>query len=92
MTTYYDITLSADIPQGSDILNKACVIIFTYPGGSFSNPYSATVFAWLTANTVRVTSATLNIDSAWAGANGGTLTISTAPPLSRGITGFAKVP
>ena len=92
MTTYYDITLSAAIPHGSNILNQACVIVFTYPGGSSSTPYSATVLSWFTANTVRVASAVLNIEAGWAGANGGTLTIGTTPPLACGITAFAKVP
>lgn len=31
MATYYNITLNADIPHGSDILNKPCTIVFTYP-------------------------------------------------------------
>lgn len=94
MTTYYDVTLTANIPHGSDILGKPCTVVFTYPGGSYSDPaYSCQIFAWLTQNTVRITSAVLNVEAGWVGANGGTLTINTGgglPPF--GIAAFARVP
>jgi len=93
MTTYYDITLTSDIPHGSDILNRPCTIVFTYPNGSHSDPsYSGTIFAWQTANTVRIASAVLNIEAGWVGANGGSLTIDTGGGLAFGISAFAKVP
>lgn len=93
MATYYDITLTANIPQGSDILNKSCTVVFTYPGGSHSDPsYSGTVASWPSPNTVRISSAVLNIEAGWVGANGGTLTINTGGGLAFGIAGFAKVP
>ena len=92
MATYYDVTLSAAIPHGSDILNKPCTVVFTYPDGSHSNPYFATVFAWLTPTLVRIVSPVLNIQSGWVGANGGTLSIDTGHGLlNRGITGFVNV-
>jgi hypothetical protein len=91
MATYCNITLNANIPHGSDILNKPCKVVFSYPNGSFSLPYSATVFAWPTANTLRISSPTLNIDAAWVGASGGTLTIQTGAGLAYGITNFAKM-
>lgn len=93
MPTYYDVTLAANIPYGSNILNNPCTVIFTYPDGSHSIPYAATVFAWLHRNVVRISSAYMNIEAAWVGANGGTLTIVTpALPLVGAITGFVKVP
>lgn len=92
MTTYYNITLASNVPHGSGILDKPCSVVFTYPDGSHSGAYSGTVFAWPTQNTVRMSSVYLNIEAAWVGANGGTLTISTAPPLNFGITAFAKMP
>ena len=91
MTTYYDITLTSNIPQGSDILNKPCTVVFTYPEGSHSGTYSGTLFAWFTANTVRISSAVLNIEDAWTGANGGTLSIQTDAIQSYGISAFSKV-
>ena len=75
MSTYYDVILSGNIPQGFDILEAPCTVVFTYPGGSRSQDYSATVFAWPTSNLVRIFSSYLNIEAAWAEANGGTLTI-----------------
>jgi hypothetical protein len=93
MPTYYDITLATAIPHGAGVLNQPCVVQFTYPGGALSGPYNATLFAWFTATTVRISSAVLNIDAAWVGANGGTLTINgTAGGLVRNITAFARVP
>jgi len=91
MATYYNITLNADIPHGSDILNKPCTIVFTYPNGSFSQKYFGTVFAWPNANIVRISSPILNIEAGWAGANGGTLTVQTGGGLAYGITAFAKM-
>jgi hypothetical protein len=75
MSTYYDVTLSGNIQQGFDILEAPCTVVFTYPGGSRSQDYSAAVFAWPTSNLVRIVSSYLNIEAAWAEANGGTLTI-----------------
>lgn len=93
MATYYDITLTADIPQGSDILDKSCTVVFNYPGGSHSAPpYSGKILAWHTANSVRISSQVLNIEAGWVGANGGTLTINTGPGLNFGIFAFWKVP
>ncbi|MDW5317275.1 hypothetical protein [Rhizobium sp. PL01] len=91
MATYCNITLNANIPHGPDILDKPCKVVSSYPNGSFSLPYSATVFAWPTANTVRISSPTLNIDAAWVGASGGTLSIQTGAGLTYGITNFAKM-
>lgn len=91
MATYYNITLDSNIPHGSNILDKPCRVVFSYPDGSFSYAYTGTVFAWPTANTVRIKSATLNIEAAWVGANGGTLTIQTGGGLAYRITGFVKM-
>ncbi len=93
MATYYDITLTANIPKGSDILNKSCTVVFTYPEGSHSHPsYSGTVESSASANTVRISSAVLNIEAGWVGANGGTLTINSGSGLAFGISAFSKVP
>lgn len=93
-TSYYDITLRANIPHGSDILNKPCTVVFSYPDGSSSSyTYSGTLFAWFTPNTVRISSAQTNIEAGWVGANGGILTINTGGGLlTYAISGFAKVP
>ena len=92
MPSYYDVTLGVNIPHGSDILGKPCTVVFTYPGGSYSQPYSATVFAWLVQNVVRISSAYMNIEAAWNGANGGTLSIYTGHGnLDYPITLFVKV-
>lgn len=88
--TYYDITLGQNISQGSDILEKPCSVVFTYPDGSRSSTYTGTIIAWPTSNTVRISSSYLNIEDAWTGANGGTLTITTTTTLSYPITGFSK--
>ncbi|MFZ0268747.1 hypothetical protein [Caulobacter sp.] len=86
MATEYDIRLTSAIHHGSDIQNKGCVIVFTYPDGSSSGRgYSGRIVASLNPSTVRIASPILNIDSGWAGANGGTLTIHTAAPLAFGI-------
>ena len=95
MADYYDVTLAVNIPHGTDILKKSCTVVFTYPNGSQSNPYSATVFAWLQPNVVRIASKIVNIDAGWKGANGGTLAINMgiAPVVvSYPIAGFVKVP
>jgi hypothetical protein len=88
MTTYYDVTLGTAIPHGSHILNQSCTITFSYPDGSHSHEYSGTVFAWRQSNVVNVASAQMNIESAWKGANGGTLAIHGMPNYH--ITNFAK--
>ncbi|HEX8000804.1 MAG TPA: hypothetical protein VF528_20655 [Pyrinomonadaceae bacterium] len=88
MASYYDVTLGAAIPHGSNILNQPCTVTFSYPGGSFSTPYSGTVFAWRQSNVVSVTSAYTNLESAWVGANGGTLSINGMPNYA--ITNFVK--
>lgn len=93
MTTYYDITLTADIPHGSGILDKSCTVTFTYPDGSHSTPpYSGKILAWQAANRVRISSSASNIEAGWVGANGGTLTINTRAGLNFGIYAFSKVP
>jgi hypothetical protein len=92
MTTYYNVTLASNIPHGSDILNRPCTVVFTYPDGSRSYTYNATLFAWPTQNTVRLASATINIEAAWHGANGGTLSILAGGGLAYHIVGFAKMP
>ena len=92
-TSYYDITLTGNIPHGSDILNKPCTVVFGYPGGSHSDPpYTGTIFAWPVANGVRISSAIMNMEAGWVGANGGTLRIATGAGLAFGIALFARVP
>src|SRR5213596_454206 len=92
MPTYYNVTLGANVPHGSDILNHACNVVFTYPGGSHSQPYAGTVFAWPQQNIIRMSSAYTNIDAAAQGMNGGTLSISAGGgPLALPITAFAKM-
>jgi hypothetical protein len=92
MPTYYNVTLGANIPHGSDILNRACSVTFTYPDGSHSQPYAGTVFAWPQQNSIRMSSAYANIDAAAQGMNGGTLSITAGGgPLAFPITAFAKM-
>jgi len=78
MKTYYDVTLGKKIKAGSDILNKPAEIVFTYPNGTHSNfNYPFFVLAWVTDDCVRLSSTVMNVETAWQGANGGTLTIDT---------------
>lgn len=91
MTTYYNITLANGIPHGSGILDKPCTVVFSYPEGSHSGSYSGTVFAWPTQTSVRMASPYMNIEAAWVGANGGTLTIDANVVLTFQITAFAKM-
>lgn len=92
MPTYYDVTLGGNIPHGSDILNKPCTVVFSYPNGAHSHTYTAQVLAWLAANTVRIVSPYMNIEAAWVGANGGTLSINTGNGvLQFPIIGFVNV-
>ena len=44
MPTYYNVTLGANVPHGSDILNHACNVVFTYPGGSHSQPSKSSIW------------------------------------------------
>ncbi|HST36209.1 MAG TPA: hypothetical protein VLK25_06230 [Allosphingosinicella sp.] len=93
-TTYYSVTLATDIPPGSNILEKPCQARATYPDKSHSSDYPGTIFAWPTQNSVCIASAYMNMEAAWIGATGGTLTISTGggAPLSYAITAFCKMP
>lgn len=90
--TYYLITLGKDIPHGSDILDKPCSVVFSYPGGSHSPVFSGTIIAWRTQNSVLMASNYMNIEAAWVGANGGTLSIFVNPSstLTYPITNFQK--
>lgn len=91
MATYYDVTLRWGIPHGSDILNKPCSVTFTYPDGSHSQAYAGTVLAWFQQNVIRMSSNYMNIEAAWGGANGGTLSIGVnGSTLNVPITEFAK--
>ncbi len=90
--SYYEIVLGANIPHGSGILNRPCSVVFPYPGGAHSPPYTGTVLAWPTQNTIRMQSAYMNIEAAWVGANGGTLTIDTTNGmLNYPIIGFTNI-
>lgn len=93
MTTYYDLTLKDDVPHGSDILNRPCKITFYYPGGSHSDTFSATVFAWLQPRLIRVTSAHMNMQSSWQGAEYGIVKIELGGggTLDGRIVGFGRV-
>lgn len=88
MASYYDVTLTTAIPHGSNILNQPCSVMFTYPGGSHSTTYGGTVFAWRTANVISMSSAYMNLEASWVGANGGTLKITGAPNYQ--ISNFVK--
>lgn len=89
MATWYDVTVAAPIPHGSDILNKPCTVTFTYPGGSSSQAYNGTIEAWRTPTVVAMSSAYLNIQDAWTGANGGTLNINNGAVVAA-VVGFVK--
>ena len=92
MDTNYEITLAAPIPQGADILNKPCTMVFNYADGSHSDVYSGTTLSSINS-TVRISSRYLNIDSAWThDVRGGTLDIATGGGLVRTITNFVKLP
>ncbi|UQA55474.1 hypothetical protein [Polyangium aurulentum] len=91
MASHYDVTLGQNIPHGTSILNAPCKVVFTYPDGSRSGEYSATVFAWRLQNVVGISSSYMNIEAAWQGANGGTLSIQTVGgTVSHPITGFTR--
>ena len=89
MATWYDVTVAAPIPHGSDILNKPCTVRFTYPNGSFSQAYNGTVEAWRTETVVAMSSAYQNIQNAWADANGGTLNINNGAVVAA-VVGFVR--
>lgn len=92
-TTYYDVTVADEIPHGSDILDKRCVVQFYYQGGSHSEPYSGKVLAWRAPALVRISSQYMNIQDAWKDAEYGLLTVELLTgPLVRRIVGFSRVP
>ncbi len=93
MPTYYDVTLGANIPHGSDILEKPCQVVFSYPDGSHSGTYQGTLFAWRQQNLVCMASNTMNIEAGWNGANGGVLSIDSGKSgvLTYPITGFVNI-
>ncbi len=82
-----------NIPHGVDILNKPCQVVFSYPGGSHSQVYQGTLFAWRLQNLVCMVSNYMNIEAAWNGANGGVLTINSGNfgELPYPITGFVNI-
>jgi hypothetical protein len=90
-TSYY-VTIDKDFPPAPGIDNKDCTVVFTYHGGSSSHPYSGKIIAWTSARVVKIESRVMNIEAAWKGANGGTLTIRKARhgDITRGITDFVK--
>jgi hypothetical protein len=93
MATYYDVTLGVNIPHGVDILDRPCKVVFSYPGGSHSQEYPGTLFAWREPNLVCMVSNYMNIEAAWTGANGGVLTIDSGNSgvLTYPITGFVNI-
>jgi hypothetical protein len=92
MASFYDIMLTSNIPHGSDILNKPCTVVFTYPDGSRTDrPYNGQILASFTPNTVRISSANPSIENGWARADGGSLAIRSNTTLTYGISSFARV-